>query len=89
MPDYEYIYDGLTKHTLRWERDAWRTREGPIAHVDLWTHLIAYISWCTVRSVRAVNVEHATLKMQTTKHDDSIMSKVHQYRGLEPKKSNW
>ena len=44
---------------------------------------------CTVRSVRAVNMVNATQKMQKTKQDDSSMSKVHQYRGLEPRNSMW
>ena len=44
---------------------------------------------CIVRSGRAVNVVRATQKMQKTKQDDSNMSKVHQFRGLEPRNSIW
>ena len=44
---------------------------------------------CIVRSVRGVNVLHATQKMQKTKQDDSSMSKVHEYRGLERRNSIW
>ena len=40
---------------------------------------------CTVRSVRAVNVVRAAQKMQKTKQDDSSVSKVHHYRGQEPR----
>ena len=39
--DSEYVYDGLTKHILRWERDFWRTGAGPVAHADLWIQLLA------------------------------------------------
>ena len=37
----EYVYDGLTEHILRWERDSWRTAAGLVAHAHLWIQLLA------------------------------------------------
>ena len=39
--DSGYVYDDLTKHILRWERDSWRTAAGPVAHADLWIQLFS------------------------------------------------
>ena len=39
--DSEYVYDALTKHTLKREKAGWRSSSGAVLHSDLWISVLA------------------------------------------------
>jgi ribonuclease HI len=37
--DSEYLRKGITEWLVRWKRNGWKTRSGPVKNVDLWKRL--------------------------------------------------
>ena len=49
---------------------------------------LALVLGCTVRSVRAVNVVHATQKLHKTTEADAIMIAIHRSMGIQLRSAN-